>query len=79
MGVDGEIRDDLFAMVNRIRSNKIKEYVQSDEMVWQLGVYAIILDAADRHLLYPLMEDPIQDDASQPSKMDRLLDPHGSK
>ena len=75
--VDGQVQEDFFKKVHRSRLQRAASYFADAENMYQLGVLTIVLKLVDKHLLYPMLGDPISS-KDGPSKLDLLLDPEKS-
>ena len=65
---------DYWKYVFRCRAKKVKEYYESERNMYELVVFVAVLEAADGHLLYPMLGDPIKPKDEDRSKLDLLLD-----
>lgn len=63
----------LFKAVHKSRIDKTTEYYKDERNIKELAVYVALLEACDSRLLYPLLGDPMREEATQ-SKLSMLHD-----
>lgn len=77
VGIDEQGSDVFHKVLHQSRIGKASAYYRTETNFHELAVYAVLVEACDARLLYPLMGDPVQDPSRQ-SKLEKLHDRESS-